>query len=146
MAFVDPTRAQFKRMAVDFPQNEPVLMLNLIRYRAEALYPPGHPLHGKGLSGKEAYALYKEGLAAWARDGPNGSTERPSVVFSARPQLVVTGPADEVWDEMFVMAYPSAATFLAMVKDGRYAREIVVHRTAAVQDSRLVRMTKSSKL
>ena len=47
--------------------------------------------------------------------------------------------ADERWDLAFIAEYPSAAAFLAMVTDPEY-REHVKHRTAGVEDSRLIRL------
>ncbi|MGZ6826464.1 MAG: DUF1330 domain-containing protein, partial [Mycobacteriales bacterium] len=60
------------------------------------------------------------------------------VVWSGRPETVVTGPETERWDVAFIAEYPSAAAFLEMVTDPGY-REHVVHRQAAVEDSRLIR-------
>ena len=53
-------------------------------------------------------------------------------------ECVVTGPVGE-WDEAFVMGYPNSTAFLAMVRDPAYKSGVVVHRTAAVKDSRLIR-------
>jgi uncharacterized protein (DUF1330 family) len=107
-------------------------MLNLIRFRDEAAYPEGHELHGAGLSGKEAYALYKQGIRPVLERLGGG------FVWQGPLECVVTGPAGE-WDEAFVMGFPSAAAFMEMVKDPGYSGEVVVHRTAAVEDSRLIR-------
>lgn len=60
-------------------------------------------------------------------------------VWIAFPELLLIGPADEHWDIAFVAAYPSAAAFVEMVRDPVY-REAVKHRTAAVADSRLLRV------
>ena len=62
-----------------------------------------------------------------------------SQVWAGRPETVVTGPEDEAWDLAFIAEYPSAGAFLAMVTDPAY-REHVKHRTAAVADSRLIRL------
>jgi hypothetical protein len=53
---------------------------------------------------------------------------------------MLTGPQDEVWDSVFVVEYPNAAAFMEMVRDPHYREQVVVHRTAGVADSRLVRM------
>lgn len=60
------------------------------------------------------------------------------MVWEAAMECVVTGPDGE-WDEAFVMAYPDARAFFAMLKDAAYVRDILPHRTAAVADSRLIR-------
>jgi hypothetical protein len=60
-------------------------------------------------------------------------------VWRGKPEQVVIGPPDERWHIVFVARYPSAAAFLEMVSDDEY-RVAVVHRQAAVADSRLIRM------
>ena len=59
----------------------------------------------------------------------------------ADPQLgtaLLIGPATEKWDLAFVAVYPNQEAFAAMVHDPEY-KMCVVHRQAAVQDSRLIR-------
>lgn len=58
---------------------------------------------------------------------------------TGRPECVLIGPAEERWDAAFIAVYPNAAAFLEMVTDPDY-RRAVVHRQAAVQTSRLIRM------
>ena len=129
---VDPSRAQFDAFKA-LPRDEPIHMLNLIRLRERADYPQGHPRHGMGDSGRDAYRAYgRETAPLFARLGGRQ-------VWLGRPEAMVTGPAQERWDIAFVAAYPHAGAFLAMVTDPAY-REIVVHRQAAVADSRLIRM------
>ena len=65
------------------------------------------------------------------------------IAWAGEFEAVVTGPADWPWDESFVMSYPDAAAFMGMVKDPDYA-PVVVHRQAAVADSRLVRFAPRS--
>jgi len=129
---VDPTRGQFDAFKA-LPRDTPIHMLNLIRLRPQADYPPGHPDHGKGLTGLEAYRAYgRTSAPVFARVGGRQ-------VWAGRPETVVTGPPDERWDLAFIAEYPSAAAFLEMVTDPEY-REHVKHRTAGVEDSRLIRL------
>ena len=108
-------------------------MLNLVRLRARAAYPPGRPEAAEGLSGAQAYARYGEGTApVLARVGGR-------VEWRARFEAVLIGPEGERWDHVFVARYPDAGAFLAMVTDPAY-REAVVHRQAAVETSRLIRL------
>jgi uncharacterized protein (DUF1330 family) len=129
---IDPLRAQFEAFKA-LPRNEPIHMLNLIRLKTLATYPEGHPDHGKGLSGLDAYRAYGRTSA------PIFSRVGGKQVWAGRPEAVVTGPADERWDLAFIAEYPSAGAFLAMVTDPEY-REHVKHRQAGVEDSRLIRM------
>jgi len=129
---IDPTRAQFDAFKA-LPRDAPIHMLNLIRLKPLADYPADHPDHGKGLSGLDAYRAY--GRTA----GPIFARLGARQVWAGRPEAVVTGPEGERWDLAFIAEYPSAAAFLAMVTDPDY-REHVKHRTAAVEDSRLIRL------
>ena len=132
MSSIDPTRAQFDAFKA-LPRDAPIQMLNLIRLRAIADYPADHPHHGKGISGLEAYREYGRTTA------PLFQSLGGRQVWAGRPEIVVTGPADERWDLAFIAEYPNAAVFLAMVTNPDY-REHVKHRQAAVEDSRLIRL------
>jgi hypothetical protein len=129
--YIDPSRENWQAFK-DLPRDRPIHMLNLIKFRDLAAYPAGHPMHGKGLTGLEAYAIYREGFQRVV------SGDGAAMVWEAPLECVVTGPEGE-WDEAFVMGYPNSAAFLAMVKNEEYIREVVPHRTAAVADSRLIR-------
>ena len=85
------------------------------------------------MSGCEAYREYGR------TSGPIFRRVGGKQVWAGRPDVVVTGPADEKWDLAFIAEYPSAGAFLAMVTDPEY-REHVKHRQAAVLDSRLIRL------
>ncbi len=130
---IDPTRAQFDAFKA-LPRDQPIHMLNLVRLKPLADYPEGHANHGKGMSGLEAYRAYgRESAAVFKRVGGRQ-------VWVGRPETVVTGPSDERWDLAFIAEYPSAGAFLEMVTDPLY-REVVKHRQAGVEDSRLIRMS-----
>jgi uncharacterized protein (DUF1330 family) len=129
---IDPLRAQFDAFKA-LPRDTPIQMLNMIRLNAVAQYPEDHPDHGKGLSGLEAYRAYgRTSAEVFQRVGGRQ-------IYVGAPEGVVTGPADEHWDLIFIAEYPNAGAFLAMVTDPGY-REHVKHRQAAVADSRLIRM------
>ena len=129
---IDPLREQFDAFKA-LPRDRPIQMLNLIRLKASADYPPGHRDHGAGLTGLDAYRAYGRATAhIFARVGGRQ-------VWVGKPEVVVTGPADERWDLAFIAEYPGAGAFLAMVTDPEY-RELVKHRQAAVEDSRLIRL------
>jgi uncharacterized protein (DUF1330 family) len=106
----------------------PVHMLNLIRLRDIAVYPSG-----ERVSGVEAYAAYGR------ISGPVFTGLGGKIIWRGQWELEVIGPADERWDVCFIAEYPSVASFAEMAKNPVY-REAVVHRTAAVQDSRLIRL------
>jgi len=131
--YIDPDREAWEIFKA-LPTNEVIQMLNLIRLRPLADYPIGHPEHGKGRTGLEAYRAYGRSSAqVFARVGGRQ-------VWAGKPQVMVTGPREERWDLAFIAEYPSSEAFFAMVRDSEY-REIVKHRTAGVADSRLLRLS-----
>ena len=125
--YIDPEREQFEAFKA-LPRDLPVQMLNLVRFRETAIYPDG-----RQCTGAEAYAAYgKASAPVFARVGG-------TIVWRGRPEVMLIGPADEVWDAAFVARYPTAGAFLEMVTDEEY-RLAVKHRQAAVATSRLLRM------
>jgi uncharacterized protein (DUF1330 family) len=132
-SFIDPSRSNFEAFKA-LPRDEPIHMLNLLRYRDQAAYPEGHEHEGKGWSGRRAYEEYG------ATSGPVFRRVGGVLVWRGAFQTMVTGPDDERWDDGFVAHYPSAAAFLEMIKDPDYQRA-VTNRTAALSDSRLVRFS-----
>ena len=129
--YVDPERAQFDAFkALD--RDAPLNMLNLVAFNDLANYPGDHDLARDGLTGAQAYALYGRHSA------PVLTRVGGSIAWRGRFEMTLIGPSDEIWDAMFIAAYPDAHAFLAMISDPDYQRA-VVHRQAAVRTSRLIR-------
>jgi uncharacterized protein (DUF1330 family) len=61
-----------------------------------------------------------------------------TIIWRGGFDVTLIGDASEVWDAMFIAHYPNAGAFLAMVTDPEY-QKAVVHRQAAVMNSRLIR-------
>ena len=55
--YIDPSPENFAAFKA-LPRDEPIHMLNLLRYRELAEYPAGHVHHGNGWSGRRAYQEY----------------------------------------------------------------------------------------
>jgi len=132
-AYIDPDRQAWEVFKA-LPRDETIHMLNLIRLRETAAYPPGHPDHGKAISGLEAYRQYGRTIA------PHLARLGSRQVWAGAPQVMVTGPASEAWDLAFIVEYPGSQAFIDMVRDPDYRENVVPHRTAAVADSRLLRL------
>ncbi|MBS0333847.1 MAG: DUF1330 domain-containing protein [Proteobacteria bacterium] len=131
--YIDPDRAAWEAFK-SLPRDEPIHMLNLIRLRETAAYPQGHPDHGKPISGREAYREYGRAIA------PHLARLGSRQVWAGDPKVMVTGPQDEAWDLAFIVEYPGSQAFIDMVRDPDYRANVVPHRTAAVADSRLLRL------
>ncbi len=132
---IDPARAQFNAFK-GLDRDQPVEMLNLVRFREIADYPDGHA--NSGMTGAEAYAEYgKHSAPIFHRVGG-------TIQWRGTFECTLIGPVDEIWDACFIARYPSAHAFLAMVSDPDY-QKAVIHRQAAVATSRLIRTGPSAE-
>jgi len=125
---VDPSRerfGEFRRLT----EEGPIHMLNLVRFRDVAVYPDG-----RKATGAEAYAAYGR------ESGPIFRRLGGRIAWSGDFRLMLIGPVEEHWDRCFIAEYPSAAAFVEMIKDKEY-QKAVIHRQAAVLDSRLIRLS-----
>lgn len=132
MDYVNPDRENFEHFKA-LPRNTPMHLLNMIRYRDVANYPADHPCAGFGWSGERAFEEYFRLVVPFIQGLGGG------IVWQGTCEGVITGPAEFEWDRVFVMGFPEASAFLALVTDPEYKAKVVDHRTAGVQDSRLVR-------
>ena len=106
----------------------PIHMLNLIDLFDQAQYEDG-----RSATGAEAYAAYGR------ESEPVFKSLGGRIVWRGRMEQMLIGPGDRQWDICFIAEYPSVEAFTAMHKIPEY-RTAVVHRMAAVRDSRLIRM------
>ena len=130
--YIDPERDQFEAFK-NLPRDEPIMMLNFLRFRDKALYEDG-----REATGAEAYAAYGR------ESGPVFRRVGGKIIWRGRPEVMLIGPKDKHWDLMFIARYPTAGAFLEMVTDPDY-RIAVKHRQAAVIDSRLIRTVETGE-
>ncbi|MBB3047584.1 uncharacterized protein (DUF1330 family) [Litorivivens lipolytica] len=128
MPVLNPTRAQFEAMLA-MPADQPVYMLNLLRFREQADY--GERTDQNACSGRAAYARYGAGIAEILK----GVGGRP--VWQGDGQLTFIAPEGESWDECLLVRYPDMAAFQAMLTNPDYQAQ-TFHRDAALLDARLV--------
>lgn len=127
---IHPTREQFADFSAQ-DSDEPVVMLNLIRFEESAK--PG--MGADGLTGEQAYRRYIEAF------GVMQQRYESELVFLGTGHPAVIGPVDERWDLVLLVRYPTRKAFTDMATDPEYLESIVRLRTAAVADSRLIPMT-----
>ncbi len=88
--YIDPTKETYAL----FRENDrpgPIQMLNLVRFRDRAAYEDR-----REATGAEAYEAYgRESGPVFARLGGR-------IVWRGRFELMLIGPAEEVWDECFI--------------------------------------------
>lgn len=112
MPAFSPTKDQFRALRDD-PHQRPIVMVNLLKFRERADYPPDAPEVGLNLTGAQAYQRYLDGLNVFVeRCGGATLFDGPAVRF-------YIGQGD--WDRVLIVRYPSSAAFIAMVTDPDYA-------------------------
>ena len=124
MGSIDVDAEALEAMAAGDP-DEPVVMLNLLRYRETAQ--AGHGVDG--LSDRQAYEVYGRRFAGLH---PRFGGEP---VWMGRPGRSLIG--DEAWDLVMLVRYPTRRQFVDMLKDPDY-QAIAPIRAAALADSRLI--------
>jgi hypothetical protein len=116
----------------------PVTMLNLLRLRDEADYSAFPDLAPPSpISGRAAYDRYVRHTIPFLT-ASGGSLE----FFGIGGQYFV-GPDDERWDLVMLITQSSVSDFFAFASDEDYMAG-VGHRTAALEDSRLLPVVRSS--
>lgn len=134
MGSVNPNAEQIQAMLASAGNAGAINMINLLRFRARASYPEDHECARENFTGEQAYQLYMAGTAPFiAKVGAR-------ILWTGTPNLTIIGPADEHWDLAFIVEYPSMGAMLSMLSDPDY-QKIGIHRTAALEDSRLIRCT-----
>ncbi len=123
------------------PENTPIVMLNLVRYREHADY--GDRTEFGPCSGREAY--YQRYVGAFNEIAARSeSTKNIRPVFIGAALATLVGPADESWDDVVLVEYPNFAAFRSVVESDEYKRDADPHRKAALENWRLLATVKQS--
>ncbi|WP_419551196.1 DUF1330 domain-containing protein [Candidatus Poriferisodalis sp.] len=121
--------AQIDAVAEGDP-DEPVVMLNLLRYRETA--ESGYGVDG--MSGEDAYREYGR---RFAELHPRFGGEP---IWMGHAGHTAIGPNSEQWDIAILVRYPTRVQFVAMFRDPDYLA-IAPIRAAALEDSRIIETT-----
>lgn len=113
------------------PDDGPLVMLNLNRYRERADY-GAETGETEGLSGRDAYARYAAvALATLGRLGGK-------ILWHADAQQTVVGDESDAYDEVIAVWYPSRAAFLELATDAAI-QQVLPDRTAGLERAALIR-------
>lgn len=127
MSSVIPRPEQLQALIERGPEG-PIVMVNLLKYRARAAYPADKPEAKKEMTGQEAYRRYGA-VALKALTEAGGS-----IVWGGEQSLVFIGGSEQEWDEVICVRYPSRQAFLGMISRpdylaGTYHRDAGLERT-----------------
>jgi hypothetical protein len=115
-----------------------VVMLNMLRFREVADYSATpHLAPGTPISGAAAYRLYIEQTL------PHLEKSGGELIFLGEGGRFLIGPQDERWDAVMLVRQRSVADFVAFASNAEYLADMG-HRTAAVEDSRLLPLVEES--
>jgi haloalkane dehalogenase len=120
-SYGDVNTEQIQRM-LQSPTDGPFYMVNLIRFRDEAVYPDGRETE---LTGREANDLYNAGEFIEAIGG--------QPVFVGEVAGTTLGEEGK-WDQVAIVEYPCPAAFFAMSAHPEF-QETSIHKNAGVEES-----------
>ena len=125
---IDPTPEQIKDFLAHKGANDPVFMLNLLKFKERANYKDG-----EDISGREAYARYAKGFSKMVKD--SGIEGGP--IWSGNLNAWMIGQGDGEWDAVAIFKYPNAAVMIETVSSETY-RKIHKHRRAGLAGQLLI--------
>jgi uncharacterized protein (DUF1330 family) len=129
--YLEPTQAAGRALVQRAIQGE-VVMLNLLRFRSIADYSHcPHLAADKPISGAEAFDRYIAHTMPYLL-GSGGD-----LLYSGEGGQFLIGPQHERWDRVLLVRQSSVDAFIAFATDAAYLAGLG-HRTAALQDSRLL--------
>lgn len=113
-----------------------LVMLNLLKFRDVADYSASPELSpAEPISGKAAYRLYMEHTL------PHLQASGGEVLFYGKGGHFLIGPMDELWDAVLLVKQHSIQSLFDFEKNEDYMSGMG-HRTAALEDSRLLPLEK----
>lgn len=126
-----PTPERIKALT-DGPQDTPVVMLNLLRFK-----PRADASHA-GDSGQQAYMRYAEDMRKFVE------SKGGRFIWAGRVDSQVIGEdGDEQFDAVGLVEYPSRKAFLEIAGDPHVTDDIGKHRAAGLESQWLVAMTET---
>ena len=125
---VYPTAERIKSLSSEEMGGGPIAMVNLLKFRAKAVYKDGRP---DEISGQEAYMRY----AAEMRKIVEGAGGR--FIFAGQVDGLIIGEVEELWDVVAIVEYPSRAGFQQLVMSPE-VQTITVHREAGLAGQLLI--------
>lgn len=103
---VVPTREQFMQFMKEYPADEPVVMINILKFKGK--------VEGTDEAGKLAYARYSKNVSPLLK-GVGGR-----VLWAGNVNMTVIGDADDQPDMVLIVEYPSSAKFVEMSTSEAY--------------------------
>jgi len=127
---ITPNAQQFADLA-GAPDDGPVVMLNLLKFKARA---DSTAAAAEATSGAEAYSRYGEQAVRMVE------SRGGQVLWAGHADHILIGDPAEDWDQVILVQYPSRAAFIDMVSQPEY-QDAHTHRESGLERSVLVACT-----
>ena len=118
---VYPNKEQIKGFMEPVSEG-PICMVNLLKFKEEAEYEDGRDTD---LTGREAYALYEEGVKKLLKEIGGG------VGFEGDVERLALGEVEELWDVVALAVWPSRGVMFEVMQSPDM-QAISVHRSAGL--------------
>ena len=105
------------------PDLGPISMVNLLKYKKNAIYKDGRDTN---LSGKEAYQLYASEVISFVEKYGG------EFIFAGSVNRLTIGEVEDMWYSVAIANYPSRKAMMDMTMDPEY-QKIHVHRDAGLE-------------
>lgn len=113
--------------------DQPICLVNLLKYKNSAIYPDGRDSH---LTGREAYEVYAktvEGLL------PKYGGK---MVFVGSVTYLGMGSVEELWDDVAIVMFPSRSQMLKVSMSDEW-KEACLHKFAGLEGQLSIETVKS---
>ena len=118
---VYPNKEQIKGF-MEPASEEPICMVNLLKIKEKAEYEDGRDTD---LTGREAYALYEEGVKKLLQEIGGG------IGFEGDVERLALGEVEELWDVVGLAVWPSRGAMFKVMQSPEM-QAISVHRSAGL--------------
>ncbi|EPR69607.1 hypothetical protein [Cyclobacterium qasimii] len=127
------------RFYKDFNDKGKVVMMNLLKFRTVADYTNLESLKSADpITGEQAYELYMDNTM------PELNKAGSRILFYGECKHFIIGPDAEKWDAVLLVEHQSVNAFIAFSQNKDFL-ENAGHRTAALEDSRLLPISENEK-
>lgn len=117
--YIEATLEAGKEFYQNFHEKGKVVMLNLLKFRANADYTNLEELRPSNeISGEDAYKLYLESTLPVLKKA--GS----QIIYYGKSQNFLTGPDSEKWDAVLLVEHESVLKFMVFAQNQDYLKKI----------------------
>jgi len=129
MSAIRPNKQQFAEL-IDAADDEPVVMLNLLKFKDTA--------NDGASSGASEYAKYGDSVVQMVENRGG------KVLWMGRADQILIGDPTEAWDSVALVEYPSRKAFIEMVTTPEYEKAHE-HRDSGLERTVLIACTERAR-